>query len=46
MRSDGAGSGSVDDWLTICADNIKFGSLAHGAVPKVQYLADDSSRTR
>ena len=21
---------SADDWLTICADDIEFGSLAHG----------------
>ena len=27
---------SVDDWQKICADDIEFGSLAHGAAPKVQ----------
>src|SRR5882672_6017856 len=37
--------GSVDHWLSICADNIKFGSLAQGAVPEASYLGHYSSRS-
>jgi ketosteroid isomerase-like protein len=36
--------GSVDHWMSICAENIKFGSLAQGR-PKVEYLTSYSSRT-
>jgi ketosteroid isomerase-like protein len=35
--------GSVDQWMTICAENIKFASLAQGA-PKVEYLTAYNSR--
>jgi uncharacterized protein len=35
--------GSVDHWMTICDENIKFASLAQGA-PKVEYLTAYSSR--
>ena len=35
---------SVDDWMKICADNIKFGSLIQGAAPKVEYMTSYSSR--
>jgi uncharacterized protein len=35
--------GSVDHWMTICDDNIKFGSLAQGA-PRVEYLTAYSAR--
>ena len=39
-------SGSVDDWMKICADNIAFGSLAQGAAPPIQYMSEYSSRDR
>ena len=35
--------GSAADWLAICADNIVFGSLAHGAKPTT-YLTTYRSR--
>jgi ketosteroid isomerase-like protein len=36
--------GSADHWLTICADNIAFGSLAQGAPQGANYLTAYSSR--
>src|ERR1700759_732693 len=35
--------GSVDEWMNICADNIKFGSLAQGPAG-AEYLTDYSHR--
>jgi uncharacterized protein len=35
--------GSVDDWMAVCADNIKFGSIAEGP-SKVEYLTAYSRR--
>jgi len=35
--------GSVDEWMKICADNIKFGSLAQGP-SGAEYLTDYSHR--
>src|SRR4051794_29553075 len=35
--------GSVDHWMSICDENIQFGSLAQGA-PKVSYLASYATR--
>jgi uncharacterized protein len=35
--------GSVDHWMTICDENIKFGSLAQGA-PRVEYLTAYKAR--
>ena len=29
--------GSVDDWLSICAEDISFGSLAQGAPQGAKY---------
>ena len=29
---------SVDHWMSICAENIAFGSLIQGAAPKVAYM--------
>jgi len=40
-RSRGA---SADEWLKICADNIAFGSLAHGAPQGAKYLTSYRSR--
>jgi len=34
---------SVDHWMSICDENIQFGSLAQGA-PKVAYLASYATR--
>jgi ketosteroid isomerase-like protein len=37
--------GSVDHWMSICADNIRFGSLGQGAGPAVaEYMCDYCSR--
>src|SRR5947207_12446708 len=36
--------GSVDHWLSICAENLRFGSLAQGAVPAASYLGSYSAR--
>ena len=35
--------GSVDHWMSICDENIKFGSLAHGATG-VEYLTAYNAR--
>src|SRR5436190_2042211 len=35
--------GSVDHWMTICDENIKFGSLAQGA-ERVEYLTAYKAR--
>jgi ketosteroid isomerase-like protein len=37
--------GSVDHWMSICAENICFGSLAQGAVPAASYLGNYSVRS-
>jgi hypothetical protein len=37
--------GSSDAWIKICADDIKFGSLAQGAAPRAEYLTAYSSRS-
>ena len=36
--------GSVDEWMKICADNIRFGSLAQGAAEGANYLTAYPSR--
>ena len=36
--------GSVDHWMSICADNIAFGSLIQGAAPKVAYMTGYNAR--
>jgi ketosteroid isomerase-like protein len=41
--SDSRGA-SVDDWMSICDDNISFGSIAQGAVQSVNYLTAYSNR--
>jgi ketosteroid isomerase-like protein len=35
--------GSADHWMTVCDENIRFGSLAQGA-PRVEYLTAYSAR--
>jgi uncharacterized protein len=35
---------SVDDWLSICADKMAFGSLAQGRAEAASYLTAYSSR--
>jgi ketosteroid isomerase-like protein len=35
--------GSADHWMTICDENIKFGSLAQGG-PRVEYLTAYNAR--
>src|SRR5258705_6803633 len=35
---------SVDHWMSICADNIQFGSLIQGAAPQVAYMTEYSAR--
>jgi len=35
--------GSVDHWMSICDENIKFGSLVQGA-PQVAYMTEYSAR--
>ena len=37
--------GSVDHWMSICAENICFGSIAQGAVPDASYLGNYSARS-
>lgn len=41
--SDSRGS-SVDHWMSICDQNIEFGSLIRGAEPKVAYMTEYSAR--
>ena len=36
--------GSVDHWMSICAENIAFGSLSQGAAPKVAYMTAYNAR--
>jgi len=36
--------GSVDHWMSICAENIAFGSLIQGAAPKVAYMTGYNAR--
>src|SRR5688500_8189018 len=36
--------GSVDHWMSICDENIEFGSLIQGAVPKVAYMTEYRGR--
>ncbi len=36
--------GSADHWMSICADNIAFGSIAQGAVQGAHYLTAYLSR--
>ena len=36
--------GSVDHWMSICAENISFGSLIQGAAPKVAYMTGYNAR--
>ena len=36
--------GSVDHWMSICAENIAFGSLSQGAEPRVAYLTGYNAR--
>ena len=36
--------GSVDHWMSICADNISFGSLIQGAAPQVAYMTGYTAR--
>jgi ketosteroid isomerase-like protein len=36
--------GSADHWMSICADNIAFGSIAQGAVQGAHYLTAYQSR--
>jgi uncharacterized protein len=35
---------SVDHWMSICAENIAFGSLIQGAAPKVAYMTAYNAR--
>jgi ketosteroid isomerase-like protein len=35
---------SVDDWMSICDDNICFGSIAQGASEPVRYMTAYSNR--
>jgi ketosteroid isomerase-like protein len=35
--------GSADHWMSICDENIKFGSLAQGA-PKIAYMTEYNAR--
>ena len=35
--------GSVDHWMTICHENIQFGSIAQGK-PKIEYLTSYKAR--
>jgi len=41
--ADSRGS-SVDHWMSICGDNISFGSIAQGSAQQVNYLTAYSSR--
>ena len=36
--------GSVDHWMSICAEDIAFGSLIQGAAPKVAYMTGYNAR--
>jgi uncharacterized protein len=36
--------GSVDHWMSICAENIAFGSLIQGAAPQVAYMTGYNAR--
>src|SRR5262249_20759626 len=36
--------GSVDHWMSICADDIRFGSLIQGAAPGVAYMNEYKAR--
>jgi ketosteroid isomerase-like protein len=36
--------GSVDHWMSICDENIEFGSLIRGAEPRVAYMTGYSAR--
>jgi ketosteroid isomerase-like protein len=36
--------GSADHWMSICADNIAFGSIAQGAVQGAHYLTAYQNR--
>jgi uncharacterized protein len=36
--------GSVDHWMSICAENIQFGSLIRGAEPRVAYMTGYNAR--
>lgn len=36
--------GSVDHWMSICAENISFGSLIQGAAPQVAYMTGYNAR--
>jgi uncharacterized protein len=36
--------GSVDHWMSICAENIAFGSLVQGTAPGVAYMTEYSAR--
>ncbi|MBX9774754.1 MAG: hypothetical protein K2Y71_10095 [Xanthobacteraceae bacterium] len=35
---------SVDHWMSICAEDIAFGSLIQGAAPKVAYMTEYTAR--
>ena len=35
---------SVDHWMSICDDNIAFGSLIEGTAPGVSYMTEYSAR--
>jgi len=35
---------SVDHWLSICDDNIAFGSLIEGTAPGVSYMTEYNAR--
>jgi ketosteroid isomerase-like protein len=35
---------SVDHWMSICAEDIAFGSLIQGAAPKVAYMTGYNAR--
>jgi uncharacterized protein len=37
--------GSVDHWMSLCAENIKFGSLAQAAAPQIAYMTSYSARS-
>jgi ketosteroid isomerase-like protein len=36
--------GSVDHWMSICDENIRFGSLIRGAEPRVAYMGEYTAR--
>jgi ketosteroid isomerase-like protein len=35
---------SVDHWMSICDDNIKFGSLAQASAPQIAYMSTYTAR--